>query len=337
MEEPKEKGTENGLKKGAKYAFKELGSALLRSFIVAGMILAVITVVLFATGLIKWDDIRFAQERQKFKREAEQWRKEVRQKAKEKEKRKQEQWDSAPSVEQWIESYMPDAELIGTPGEYKIREDNKSMACKALQGTMRHNGRGFSYVFDPLSFQMYSDEYRSTFDTELGEWFHSSLFYAPEGSEPYHFNVTYRKYMSKMANSYDWTVNLKLKGTHPLFVESMHPATMAEDRIGDWIRGNLYKSYRITEKLTLNGCKDLSEIAIITDETEAGTAGIDIRICARLCDDSQIVLYNEAETSYIRLITKGSSVEVSYWTVDRSHQPSTSGWFKQKTETYQID
>lgn len=274
--------------------------------------------------------------------------------AENKQKAREEEEQAQEAVIQWFKTYMPDAELIGTPVEYSFKDDNKVLKCKALSGTMRHNGRGFSYVYEPKFNQMYSNEYGDTFDKEFDQWLHGQLFFATEGEEKLHYTVTEKLYQTLIIDHYECKM-LKFTRYGPLYADSMHPATMKEEMIGGWISGNYSKHYKVTENLTLIGCKDLSDIAVVKDleegtngsedatenesdaTTKIVTKGINARICASLCDESEIKLFNEDKTSYMRLTTHGSEVTVSYWMVDRSREPDPSGWYRYKTETYQIE
>lgn len=253
-----------------------------------------------------------------------------------KQAREEEEFEqSQDAAAQWVKNFMPDAELIGTPVEYSFKDDSKVLTCKALSGTMRHNGRGFSYVYEPEFNQMYSNEYGDTFDKEFDQWLHGQLFFATEGEEKLHYTVTEKLYQTLIIDHYECKM-LKFTRYAPLYADSMHPATMKEEMIGGWISGNYSKRYKVTENLTLIGCKDLSDIAVVKDleegtngsedatENEADattktvTKGINVRICASLGDDSEIRIYNEDRTGYILLKTNGSSVDVSHWIVDQN-------------------
>ena len=250
---------------------------------------------------------------------------------------KKQRKETLAATEQWVKTNMADAELVGEADDYCFTDlDGIGLSCKAVEGTMRHNGREFHYVFEPVSSRMFSDEYGDTFDKEFGEWLHGQLFYDPKDGQSLQYSVREQDYRYKVADDYECR-RTSLTMHRPLLVKSMHPANMKENQIGDWIRNNLSKSYAVTEKLTLTECEDLWEIALITDESNADGAGVSLRVLEQLCDGSVIELYNEDDTKYVRFYTKGTSVIVSYWLWDWTHVPERTGWYKQKEETYQIE
>ena len=204
-----------------------------------------------------------------------------------------------------------------------------------IRGEMCRNGRSFSYIYEPVQGGMYSDEYADVFDTELDRWLHSRLLYTVMG-EGIHYTV--------MSKNYKFVISVKYEGkrknsksTGKYFGKSMHPADMKENQIRDWINDGDPGRFEVTEKLTLAGCEDLTELTIITEEEQAGVKGINLRPYAALCDGSEITIYSEDGTNYILLEKEGNIVSVTYRTVDPWTDPHKESWYSTRTEKYQIE
>lgn len=254
-------------------------------------------------------------------------------KSSQEEKKQLEQTQEAAS--RWLEANLPDAELIGTPERCTFLVNFKTYTGEAIKGTMRRNGREFSYVYEPARGEMYSDEYADAFDRELDRCLHSRLLYTVMG-EGLHYTVMSKTYEYMIAENYEGKRNKKTS-TSRLMAKSMHPAFIQENQIGEWIDNSYPTRFRVTEQLTLEGCKDITELTVITEEEQAGIKGINLRVFAALCEGSEITIYSENGTSYILLEKKGSPVTVTYRTVDPWTDPHKESWYSTRTETYRIN
>ena len=126
-------------------------------------------------------------------------------KSSQEEKKQLEQTQEAAS--RWLEANLPDAELIGTPRKITFTDSHYTYTGEAITGKMFRNGRSFSYIYEPVKGEMYSDEYADTFDTELERWLNSRFLYTVMG-EGIRYTV--------MSKNYEYVISDKYEGSEKI-------------------------------------------------------------------------------------------------------------------------